>query len=57
MPPDDRAELIGRRDRFEELFRDLVGDLPLSPEIDRSIYRNLLLSKPIRRQTGADLGD
>lgn len=43
VPESLRAELIVRRDRFEDLFRDLVDLLPLPAEIDRSVYRNLLL--------------
>lgn len=45
VPPDVRAALVARRDRFEDLFRDLVAQLPLPPGIDRSIYRNLLLAQ------------
>lgn len=45
VPPEVRAQLIARRDRFEELFRMLVAQLPLGPGIDRSIYRNLLLAQ------------
>ncbi|ETI65400.1 TetR family transcriptional regulator [Sphingobium sp. C100] len=45
VPDAVRGALVDRRDRFEALFRDLVADLPLPPEIDRSIYRNLLLSQ------------
>ncbi|MEC8034302.1 MAG: TetR/AcrR family transcriptional regulator [Pseudomonadota bacterium] len=45
VPEQVRAALIDRRDRFEQLFRSLVADLPLPAEIDRSIYRNLLLSQ------------
>lgn len=45
VPDEVRAQLIARRDQFEELFRTLVADLPLSAHIDRSIYRNLLLSQ------------
>lgn len=44
VPDDVRLELVARRDAFENPFRVLVRDLPLPPEIDRSIYRNLLLS-------------
>lgn len=43
VPEPLRAELVIRRDRFEDLFRDLVDRLPLAAEIDRSVYRNLLL--------------
>ncbi|BBD99488.1 TetR/AcrR family transcriptional regulator [Sphingobium amiense] len=45
VPPAVRAELVARRDRFEQLFRALVDLLPLPPQMDRSIYRNLLLSQ------------
>lgn len=44
VPPEVRRELIKRRDQFEEQFRALVDALPLPAQIDRSIYRNLLLS-------------
>jgi len=45
VPDDVREQLIARRDRFEELFRSLVEELPLPPHIDRSVYRNLLLAQ------------
>lgn len=45
VPDTVREQLIARRDRFENLFRDLVDALPLPSHIDRSIYRNLLLSQ------------
>lgn len=45
VPDTVRAQLIERRDRFEQLFRDLVAALPLPQAIDRSIYRTLLLSQ------------
>ncbi|MBZ9648344.1 TetR/AcrR family transcriptional regulator [Sphingobium sp. 3R8] len=45
VPDAVREQLIARRDRFEEIFRSLVTSLPLPPHIDRSIYRNLLLSQ------------
>lgn len=45
VPDAVRMELIERRDRFETLFCDLVAALPLPNAIDRSIYRNLLLSQ------------
>lgn len=44
VPDDVRRQLIARRDAFEEPFRALVEALPLPPEVDRSVYRNLLLS-------------
>lgn len=45
VPQPVREQLVARRDRFEDLFRDLVAQLPLPSHIDRSIYRNLLLSQ------------
>ncbi len=42
---DVRQQLVARRDRFEDLFRALVEALPLPDDIDRSVYRNLLLSQ------------
>ena len=45
VPDAVREQLVARRDRFEGVFRSLVADLPLPPHIDRSIYRNLLLSQ------------
>lgn len=45
VPDEVRQQLIARRDAFEKPFRDLVDALPLPPDIDRSIYRNLLLSQ------------
>lgn len=45
VPEDVRRQLVARRDAFEEKFRALVEALPLPLEIDRSIYRNMLLSQ------------
>lgn len=45
VPDDVRVALIARRDAFEAIFRELVDDLPLDDGIDRSIYRNVLLSQ------------
>ncbi|MBB3981256.1 AcrR family transcriptional regulator [Sphingobium fontiphilum] len=44
VPEDVQRQLSTRRDAFEDLFRGLVDALPLPADIDRSIYRNLLLS-------------
>jgi AcrR family transcriptional regulator len=44
VPPSVRGELIKRRDRFEDAFRALIAELPLPAAVDRSVYRNLLLS-------------
>lgn len=45
VPQSVRMQLVTRRDAFEKLFRDLIDTLPLPLEIDRSIYRNALLSQ------------
>jgi len=45
VPPDIRDQLIVRRDRFEELFADIVRDLPLPHHIDRQLYRIMLLTQ------------
>jgi AcrR family transcriptional regulator len=45
VPEDVREQLIARRDAFERPFQDLVAALPLPADIDRSIYRNLLLTQ------------
>lgn len=45
VPAEVRSQLIARRDAFEESFRQLVAALPLPDSIDRSIYRNALLSQ------------
>lgn len=45
VPDAVRMALVERRDRFEQLFRAIVAALPLPAEIDRSLYRNLLLSQ------------
>ncbi len=45
VPDQVRDQLVARRDRFEQLFRDLVAGLPLPADIDRSLYRTLLLSQ------------
>lgn len=45
VPDDVRAQLVRRRDAFEDIFRALIDDLPLPDSFDRSIYRNLLLSQ------------
>ena len=44
VPDHVRRAVIASRDTFETQFRDIVSDLPLPDDIDRSIYRNLLLS-------------
>lgn len=44
VPPEIRERLVAKRDKFEQLFRDLVGDLPLDPACDRQVYRLLLLT-------------
>ena len=44
VPLEVRRQLIARRDLFEDIFRSLIEDLPLPPDVDRSIYRNTLLA-------------
>ena len=41
---DMRKELVKERDRFESIYKKLVSDLPLSPDVDRSLYRICLIS-------------
>lgn len=45
VPAEVRKALVRRRDSFENQFRLLVEVLNLPDDIDRSIYRNLLLSQ------------
>ena len=44
MTSDMRGDLVKDRDRFETIYRGLIAALPLTPEIDRSIYRLCLVS-------------
>ncbi|MCP1240924.1 TetR/AcrR family transcriptional regulator [Acetobacter lovaniensis] len=44
VPDTVRDVLIQQRDDFEKIFRDLVADLPLDRDIDKNLYRILLLS-------------
>lgn len=44
VPANVRDVLIQQRDDFEMIFRELVADLPLDDDIDRNLYRILLLS-------------
>lgn len=44
IPQEILNQLIARRDVFEHIYAELVGALPLPTEIDKSIYRLLLLS-------------
>jgi TetR/AcrR family transcriptional regulator, cholesterol catabolism regulator len=44
VPSSVQRQLLERRDEFEEIFRALIADLPLPSQIDRSVYRNGLLS-------------
>ncbi|MFW7355032.1 MAG: TetR/AcrR family transcriptional regulator [Brucella sp.] len=43
-PAEIRERLVEKRDNFELVFRDLIAALPLDPELDRGIYRLLLLT-------------
>ncbi|MFT9147651.1 TetR/AcrR family transcriptional regulator [Acetobacter sp.] len=44
VPTSVRDVLIQQRDDFEKIFRGLVADLPLDRNIDKNLYRILLLS-------------
>jgi AcrR family transcriptional regulator len=44
MASDMRRDLVKDRDRFEKVYRKLIDALPLRPEIDRDMYRLLLVS-------------
>ncbi|MFC5421534.1 TetR/AcrR family transcriptional regulator [Bosea eneae] len=44
VPPAVRERLVAKRDAFERIFVQLVDDLPLAPNLDRKIYRLLLLT-------------
>ncbi len=44
VPPVVRERLVTKRDAFEQIFVQLVDDLPLAPNLDRRIYRLLLLT-------------
>lgn len=44
VPDEVRVELVKQRDSFEQLFADLVADLPLDPAIDRRLFRIFVLS-------------
>lgn len=41
--PDMQRQLRAERDRFEAVYRRLIADLPLPPDIDRSLLRLQLL--------------
>lgn len=44
VPEPVRVQLVERRDAFEALFADLVAAMPLPAEVDRGVYRILLLT-------------
>lgn len=44
MPAEIRSKLIEQRDAFEAVFAGLVAELPLAPEVDRTLFRIFLLS-------------
>lgn len=56
MSSDMRKDLVGARDKFESIYKDLIADLPLDPAIDRSIYRlslvSLINAVPVWYRTG-----
>jgi hypothetical protein len=41
--PSGLAQLVASRDGYEILFRQLVDDLPLAPDVDRTILRLMLI--------------
>lgn len=44
VPPAVRERLVAKRDAFEQIFVQMVDDLPLAASLDRKIYRLLLLT-------------
>lgn len=44
VPAEIRPKLIEQRDAFETVFAGLIADLPLAPEVDRTLFRIFLLS-------------
>ncbi|WP_235037808.1 MULTISPECIES: TetR/AcrR family transcriptional regulator [unclassified Novosphingobium] len=44
VPESVRAQLVERRDAFEQVFADLVEAAPLPAGVDRAVYRILLLT-------------
>lgn len=44
VPEEIRLSLVAKRDKFEDIFRVLIADLPLAPALDRNVYRLLLLT-------------
>lgn len=63
--PKHAAALSHLRQRYEECFRNLIEDLPLSPFVDRSLLRLMVLGAvnhtqfwfdPNRKQTPEDIG-
>ncbi len=56
MTSDMRKDLVGARDKFESIYKQLIADLPLDPAIDRSIYRlslvSLINAVPVWYRTG-----
>ena len=44
VPVAVREKLVTRRDQFENVFTELIADLPLDEKIDRSVFRLSLLT-------------
>ncbi|MGO3742507.1 TetR/AcrR family transcriptional regulator [Kerstersia sp.] len=44
VPAEIRISLIAKRDKFEDIFRELIEALPLAPDLNRNVYRLLLLT-------------
>lgn len=45
VPPELRTRLVPKRDAFEGVFSDLVAELPLAADLDRTLFRILLLTE------------
>ncbi|WP_374292508.1 TetR/AcrR family transcriptional regulator [Paenirhodobacter enshiensis] len=44
LPAEVRARLVPQRDAIEAIYARLIADLPLADDIDRDVYRLLLLT-------------
>jgi AcrR family transcriptional regulator len=44
VPREVRERLVAKRDEFEGIFANLIDDLPLDKNLDRGLYRLLLLT-------------
>jgi TetR/AcrR family transcriptional regulator, cholesterol catabolism regulator len=44
VPPEVRRQIIARRDEFDVMFDQMIGALDLDEEVNRTVYRNSLLT-------------